>query len=109
MAVRCNENKTEAFITVGKIIDYTYNSYGNNYATAIVRYGDDKAQNVKFNVSSSKTTYFFQKPIDSVKKMLSYDKLVFQYSTYSSGTYTVVFDIKDLEDNLKSLRKSCGW
>ena len=102
LVLRCNEDKTDAYIDTG---DYL----GENSETVTVRFGKDKAQQMKFILSTNKKALFASSTIPFIKSMQNTDTMVLRYSTYNGSSKTVTFNIDDLDTGLKSLREACHW
>ncbi|ANQ21449.1 hypothetical protein BA893_07115 [Vibrio natriegens] len=102
LVLRCNEDKTDVYIDTG---DYL----GENSETVTVRFGQDKAKQMQFILSTNKKALFVSSAIPYIKSMQNVDSMVLRYSTYSGSSKTVTFEIDDLDTGLKSLREACHW
>lgn len=98
--IRCKENKTEAYITTGRMLD-------SDIAT--IRLGGEKAYTLNMSKSTDGRALFFPSAISNIKKFWKYQEMVFRYTPYNSGDKTVTFNIAGLKREIAPLRKACHW
>ena len=98
--IRCKENKTEAYISTGSLLDSEVTT---------IRLGREKAHTLKMLKSTDGRALFFPSAISNIKKIWKYQKMVFRYTPYNSGDKTVTFNIGGLMSEIAPLRKACHW
>jgi len=102
LTLRCQENKTEAYVVANEYL-------GSKRNTATVRYGNNKAKDEKFSVSTDKKALFFSKAIPTIKTMMKHESMIFRYTVYDGSSRTVTFLLGDLKNQIQPLRAACNW
>jgi len=98
--IRCKENKTEAYIATGSMLDSELTT---------IRLDSEKAYQLKMSKSTDGKALFLPHAISNIKKFWKHDEMVFRFTPYNSHSKTVTFNIRGLEKEIASLRKACHW
>jgi type VI secretion system protein VasI len=107
LILRCQENKTEAYIDTDMQLQTDYGDY--HHATVRLRFDQDKARSVRFSKSTDGEALFAPNAIPLIKEMMKHQTMAFEFTPYNSGPVTVNFDVSGLDKNIAQLRKSCNW
>jgi type VI secretion system protein VasI len=98
--IRCRENKTEAYIATGNMLDSE---------SATIRLDSEQAYPLQMSKSTDGRALFFPNTIMNIKKFWKHEKMVFRFTPYHSGSITVTFNIGGLEKEIVPLRRACHW
>ncbi|WP_161492534.1 type VI secretion system-associated protein TagO [Oceanisphaera profunda] len=101
LVARCDSEKTEMFID--------WQIYLGSEAKVTLRIGDDDAKKSKWTLSSDRQKSFNKSPINTLKAMLTTDKMVAQITPFNQKPSTAVFNIAGLDEAIKPLREACVW
>lgn len=101
LVARCDSEKTEMFID--------WQIYLGSEAKVTLRIGDDDAKKSKWILSSDRQKSFNKSPINTLKAMLTTDKMVAQITPFNQKPSTAVFNIAGLNEAIKPLREACVW
>ena len=101
--VRCSENKTNVFIT--------WNLYlGLDKTQMLTRFDKQKATTSTWSLSTDNKAVFVRGgDIDFAKKLIQHKKLLTQITPYNESPVMATFDLSGLGEDIKPLRKACGW
>ena len=78
--IRCKENKTESYIATGSTLDSE---------SATIRLDNEKAYQLQMSKSTDGRALFFTSAIRNLKKFWKYERMVFRFTPYNSGSRTV--------------------
>ncbi|MGO4999114.1 type VI secretion system-associated protein TagO [Oceanisphaera sp. W20_SRM_FM3] len=101
LMARCDSEKTDMFID--------WQIYLGSEAKVTLRIGDDDANTSKWILSSDRQKSFNKSPINTLKTMLTTDKMVAQITPFNQKPSTAVFNISGLDEAIKPLREACVW
>lgn len=102
LVIRCQENKTNAYINWRSFISVT-----NTKITT--RVDKEQAKTQSWEISSNNRATLAPKSIPFIKEMLGKDSLVVRVTPFNDNSYTVKFDIKGLDNAIMPVREACGW
>lgn len=100
LVIRCKENKTDAYIGTGSRLE-------NESVT--IRLDNGKAYLLEMSESTGGKALFFRSTISNIKKLFTYEKMIFRFTPSNSGAKTVTFNIDGLDAEIEPLRKACHW
>ncbi len=103
--MRCAENTTSFFV------DWDVYIHIQN-SPMTYRINSKQVQTKSFSVSTDhKALGYFsgRKSIPFIKSLFGANKLLMQVTPYGKNPAQVTFDVSDLEQAIKPLRKACGW
>ncbi len=108
MIIRCKSNQTDLYINWN---DYLGDdSVGDDQKFVIVRVGNSKAQEQRWDISTdSKATFAPSSPIPLIKATMKVDHVIFQTTPYNESPKTVQFDVIGLAGAIVPLAKTCRW
>lgn len=102
LILRCQEKKTDAFITFGFFL-------GSNSTSVTYRLDKQKAEEREWNISTDHEAIFSPKAIDLIRKLLKAETLFIRVTPYSESPVTVSFNLQGLAEGIKPLQEACGW
>lgn len=102
LLIRCEENKTDAFISTTFFL-------GSDSFKVTTRLDKEKARKETWSISTNHKAMFIRQPVSYLKKMMKHENLLVEFSPYSGNRKLVEFDISNLEEVIKPLRKECNW
>lgn len=106
--LRCQENTTAIFLTGDCHVASGFHGYGQ----VDVRIDQNKAFKTSMNASSDSSAlghWRGNRSIPLIKKMIDGDRVLFRFTPFGMSPTSVEFPITGLDEEIKALRKECGW
>ena len=108
--VRCQDNRTEAYINWGNYLDGNSGDFRDNRHVVTLRIGDGDPFTVRANVSTNNESTFFPSPIPSIlKPAASADTLAARTTPYNESPQTAIFNVTGMRAALADLAAACNW
>ncbi|HML94178.1 MAG TPA: type VI secretion system-associated protein TagO [Thermodesulfobacteriota bacterium] len=107
LIIRCQENKTDLYVNIGVSPNPELGLY--NQHTVRIRLDDGKPFSERWSQSTSGDTLFAPQPIALARKMVSANKMLFEFVPYNSNAQIAEFDIWGLKPYLTELSETCNW
>ena len=108
--VRCQDNRTEAYINWGNYLDGNSGDFRDNRHVVTLRIGDGDPFTVRANVSTNNESTFFPSPIPSIlKPAASADTLAARTTPYNESPQTAMFNVTGMRAALADLAAACNW
>lgn len=107
LVLRCQSNKTEVALQNKSQASVEYGRFHQH--TVTLRYDDAPSKKVITSESTTGEALFLPSAIPNIKKMLEADTLLYEFTPFNANPATVSFDLRGLEEEIGSLRGTCGW
>lgn len=109
LVLRCKENTTSAYFVTGcHMTSSRYNSYGD----VTYRLDDENSKTVGFEESTNNRSLGLwrgNRAIPFIKALSGHEQLLVRMTPFSENSFTVRFNIADLENVVQPLRDACHW
>lgn len=103
LIIRCAQNKTNVFINWGLYL-------GLNTTSMLTRIDHQKAHTNSWYISTDTKAVFVQgSDIAYAKVLIGHHTLLAQITPYNENPVMAEFDISNLAEAIKPLRKACHW
>jgi type VI secretion system protein VasI len=107
LILRCQEKKTEAYITTGAAP--VVESGNLDGATVLLRFDKDNAAQYNASKSTDGKALFLPSPIARIKTMAAHERMLFRFTPFNSNPQETEFDLRGLDKVLPELAQTCGW
>ena len=101
LTAHCDSHKTQLAIS--------WYAYLGSQASVTLRIGSGEANTSRWDVSADKQATISTVPVQTLKDMLSADKMVAQVTPFNQKPYTAIFDLSGLEAAIEPVRATCRW
>ena len=109
LVIRCMEKRTSLYFDTGcHMASSDYDSYGEIQ----YRLDTEKTRTISGDASTNNRAlglWSGGKSIPIIKQMFGKSEMVVRMTPYSENPFTATFDVANLDEAVKPLRKSCGW
>ncbi|TBF97416.1 type VI secretion system-associated protein TagO [Rhizobium leguminosarum] len=106
--IRCEEKVTSLYFTLGG----TFMADIENYGRIRYRLDAEKTKSKSFVISTDNEAlglWSGGSAIPFVKQLLGHKTLTAEITGYNESTSTVEFDLTGIDEQIRPLRKQCGW
>lgn len=110
LILRCQENKTSAYIYAGLQGKTEFGLYGEDLGVSMRgRYDRETPFTYLMGKSTDSESFFFPEAIHEIQYMMSHANLVLGFTPFNSNPVEARFNLTGLPEAIKPLRAACGW
>lgn len=109
LVVRCQSNRTEAFITWHDYLGNDTDSLRSERKRVTYRFPPADATTELWGVSTDNDATFVENPIPFVRQLAVSDRLVTQTTPYGEPPRTAIFDLTGARAALEPISETCEW
>ena len=109
LAVRCRDNRTEAFIVWDNYLDGNSGGYDDDRHIVTLRLPPNDPWNERMNVSTDNDSTFLRNAVRFIKRLVGHDRLVARTTPFNESPQTALFNVSGTREALTPLATMCGW
>lgn len=109
LVLRCRENETDVYVTVGMQVRSDYPRSDMNGSFARLRYDDSQAVTVETSHSTDGESLFLPNAIGTARRLTQSKRLLFEFTPFNASIQTATFELDGLSEAIKPLREACRW
>jgi type VI secretion system protein VasI len=102
LILRCESNKTEAYIDWGMFIT-------TNDVPLTLRFGTAAASTSAHQISTDYKAVFIRSPLSFVRQAMAVDTVLAQVTPHGESPVLATFDVRGLSASIAPLQSACGW
>lgn len=107
LIVRCRENETDAYISVGMPSSVEFGETSRH--TVRVRLDDQDAVTEMWSQSTDTEALFSPRPVPLARQIAAAERLRFGFTPFNADPVVVEFDLRGFEEHVGTVAETCNW
>jgi hypothetical protein len=107
LIIRCDKQNTAVYIVTG-MFPQNY-QYGPDGGVVTIRFDKEKSIRLHDLPSTDENAIRLEKGKWLIKKMIQHNTMFVTFSPFNSSPAMAIFDLRGLEDAVKSMKDTCKW
>lgn len=105
LIIRCQENKTAAYIATGTAASV---ERGDRH-TVQVRFDSRDATTQGWGESTDDDALFAPDPVPLIREIVGADRMIFRFTPFKANPATLEFDVRGLDQHIGLIASECNW